>query len=80
MLNEKVDPIDIEKYIQFSEEKSFNFDLINFGNDINKYFHHSGKFVDVEISEAKIKSFLKNENERLTILSDAYIDKMNNCN
>jgi len=78
ILNEKINAIDIEKYIQFSEEKSFNFDLINFGNDINEYFYHSGKFVDVNISEAQIKLFLENENERLTTLSNAYIDKMNN--
>ena len=51
MLQEQVNPVDLEKYIQFSEKISFKFNPIAFSQDISDFFHFSGQLVDVEITE-----------------------------
>tara|TARA_Y100000741_G_scaffold254715_1_gene196222 strand:- start:3376 stop:4860 length:1485 start_codon:yes stop_codon:yes gene_type:complete len=77
MLKKKVNPYDIEKYIQFTESVSFNFSMADLGSRINEYFHYSGKFVDVNITEDKMMKFLENEKETLEIVTNEHIEKMN---
>ena len=76
MLETKVEPKDLEKYIQFSEQNSFEFNPLGFTQNISDYFHFAGKFVDVEISEEKMNKFLDNERESLDILANEYIKYM----
>jgi len=78
MLKTNVEPKHLEKYIQFSEKISFPFDPLGFSQDINDYFHFSGKLVDVEITEDKMKRFLEKEKIKLDLLSNEYIKKMSN--
>ena len=78
MLKSNVEPKHLEKYIQFSEKISFPFDPLGFSQDINDYFHFSGKLVDVEITEDKMKRFLEKEKIKLDLLSNEYIKKMSN--
>jgi hypothetical protein len=75
-LKQKVNPSDIEKYIQFTESVSFNFSMADLGNSINDYFHYSGKFVDVNITEDKMMKFLEKEKEVLEIVANEHIEKM----
>ena len=76
MLKEKVNPIDLEKYIQFSEKISFKFNPLAFSQDINDFFHFSGQLVDVEITERKMNEFFEKENEKIELLTNQYIKKM----
>ena len=62
----------------FSEKISFPFDPLGFSQDINDYFHFSGKLVDVKITEDKMKRFLEKEKIELDLLSNEYIKKMSN--
>ena len=78
MLKINVEPKHLEKYIQFSEKISFPFDPLGFSQDINDYFHFSGKLVDVKITEDKMKRFLEKEKIKLDLLSNEYIKKMSN--
>ncbi|MDC0168865.1 hypothetical protein OAI77_04450, partial [Candidatus Nitrosopelagicus sp.] len=80
MLQEQVNPIDLEKYIQFSEKISFKFNPIAFSQDISDFFHFSGQLVDVEITENKMNIFLEKEKKKIGILSDEYIKKMSLSN
>jgi hypothetical protein len=41
------------------------------------YFYYGGNYVDVEISESDMKSFLQNEKLVLENLTDQYIKKIN---
>ena len=76
MLNKKVDPKDLEKYIQFSEHISFPFNPLGFAQKISDYFHFSGKFVDTDITEKDIMKFISNEGESIKILSEQYVKNM----
>ena len=76
MLKENVNPIDLEKYIQFSEEISFRFNPLAFSQDISDFFHFSGQLVDVEITEEKMNEFFKKENDKIELLANQYIKKM----
>ena len=78
VLKTNVEPKHLEKYIQFCEKISFPFDPLGFSQDINDYFHFSGKLVDVEITEDKMKRFLEKEKIKLDLLSNEYIKKMSN--
>ena len=80
MLQEQVNPVDLEKYIQFSEKISFKFNPIAFSQDISDFFHFSGQLVDVEITENKMNIFLEKEKKKIGILSDEYIKKMSLSN
>tara|TARA_Y100001960_G_scaffold87051_1_gene93292 strand:+ start:11127 stop:11366 length:240 start_codon:yes stop_codon:yes gene_type:complete len=76
ILKQKINPSDIEKYIQFTESVSFNFSISDLGDSINDYFHYSGKFVDVNITEDKMMKFLEKEKEVLEIIANEHIEKM----
>jgi capsule polysaccharide modification protein KpsS len=78
MLKTNAEPKHLEKYIQFCEKISFPFEPLGFTQDINDYFHFSGKLIDVEITEDKMKRFLEKEKIKLDLLSNEYIKKMNN--
>ena len=73
MLKQKVNPADLEKYIQFSEKISFKFNPLAFSQDINDFFHFSGKLVDVKITKDKMNEFLEKENDKIELLADEYI-------
>ena len=76
MLKQKVNPADLEKYIQFSEKISFKFNPIAFSQDINDFFYFSGQLVDVKITENKMKTFFEKENDKIELLTNQYIKKM----
>ena len=76
MLKQKVNPADLEKYIQFSEKISFKFNPLAFSQDINDFFHFSGKLVDVKITKDKMNEFFEKENDKIELLTNQYIKKM----
>jgi len=76
MLKQKVNPADLEKYIQFSEKISFKFNPLAFTQDIDDFFYFSGQLVDVKITENKMKTFFEKENDKIELLTNQYIKKM----
>ena len=76
MLKEKVNPADLEKYIQFSEKISFKFNPLAFSQDIKDFFYFSGRLVDVEITKNKMNAFFEKENDKIELLTNQYIKKM----
>ena len=75
-LKMRVQEEDIEKYIQFSQKISFNFDPAGFAQDLSDYFYFSGKLVDIDITKKMIQSFYSNKSSKIEILASEYIKKM----
>ena len=75
-LKMRVQEEDIEKYIQFSQKISFNFDPAGFAQDLSDYFYFSGKLVDIDITEKMIQNFYSNKSSKIEILASEYIKKM----
>ena len=80
MLKTKVEAKHLEKYIQFSEKISFEFNPLGFAQNISDFFHFSGKLVDVDINEEQMMEFLNKEKTGLEILVNEYVKKIKNNN
>ena len=80
MLKTKVEAKHLEKYIQFSEKISFEFNPLGFAQNISDFFHFSGKLVDVDINEEQMMEFLNKEKTGLEILANEYVKKIKNNN
>ena len=46
-ISRQIEPKEIEKYIQFVEKKSFEYNLILHGQEMQKFLYHGGVLVDV---------------------------------
>ena len=80
MSKTKVEAKHLEKYIQFSEKISFEFNPLGFAQNISDFFHFSGKLVDVDINEEQMIEFLNKEKTGLEILVNEYVKKIKNNN
>ena len=76
-IDEKVDPVYLDKYLQFIEENSFDFDWLGFLVKQYDFFFFGGQFVDVEITESKMKQFLDDNEDMLLKITDEHLKKMN---
>ena len=77
-LRKKVNPNDVAKYLNLLEANSFDFDMIGFDLDYHNYFFHSGNLIDVEISEEKVKQFIKKHESSFDTMADEFIKKIKN--
>lgn len=68
---------DVEKYLIFFDENSFNFDIHNFEIDYQNYFYFGGNLGNTEISNSRMTSFLEKHRKILEDLADEYIKKLN---
>ena len=75
-LQKQVKHEDLDKHIQFYEKISFPYDPVGLGQSIQKFFHHGGFLVDVEITEKKMTKFLEERKDLFEKLADMYIEKM----
>ena len=76
-LKTKVDSNDLDKFVNFLQKNSIDFDWFGFQKKFNELFYHDGHLFDVEISESKIKSFIEENESILNNLADEHISKMN---
>jgi len=75
-LQTKVDPIDVDKYINLIEKNSFDFDLFRFITEYQNYFYYNGHLIDVEIPKDKMKIFLERQKPLFDKLANHYIKKI----
>jgi len=68
---------DLDRYVVAMDDNSFEFDLWNFQLKFLNEFFYGGRYVDVEISESKIRKFLDKESDILNSLAIQYIKKIN---
>jgi hypothetical protein len=58
-------------------QHSFEFDLWDFQLKFFDEFYYGGNYVDVEISESKMETFLDKEKDILESLVENYVNKIN---
>ena len=63
-LEKKVNSEDLDKYLAFLHDNSFDFVFTEFENKYNEFFYYNGHYFSVNISESKMKRFL-DENQTL---------------
>ena len=73
-LKTKVDQKNIEKYIQFIEKNSFDYDFTLHVMEMQKYVFHGSLLVDVEFSEEDINEFFDKTKSRFQQLKNAYLE------
>ena len=71
-INEKIDPKDIEKYVKFIEKKSFEYNLILHGQEMQKFLYHGGMLVDVDDLSENMDKYLENTKSRFNQLEKEY--------
>ena len=75
-LQTKVNCEDLDKYITLLHDNSFDFNPMNFENKYNEFFYYNGHYLDVFISESKMKEFLDKNNKILDNLAYEFEKKI----
>ena len=72
----KVQASDLDKFIVFLEKNSINFDLYDYETKQLNLFAYGGQYLDVPISEEKVKSFLEEDESLIKNFVDAHLEKI----
>jgi hypothetical protein len=72
----KVQASDLDKFIVFLEKNSINFDLYAYETKQLDLFAYGGQYLDVPISEEKVKSFLEEDKLLIKNFVDAHLEKI----
>jgi len=75
-LQKKLDPSDLDRYLIFLENNSFDFDLVGFFLKYQNSFYLGGNLLDNEISTSKMEIFLDNNKLELEKFALEYIKKI----
>jgi len=75
-LKQKVNAIDLERFLTILKENTFEFDMVEFASIIANKFYRDASSVDVEIDESEVKEFIKNNIELIEILSSVHAKKI----
>lgn len=67
----------LNKYIDFINDNSFQFDYTELAQDVQDYFHYSGFLADVEIPSEKMQIFLEEHKSQFEQLATEHIKKIN---
>ena len=76
-LNQKISSDDLDKFLVFLEQNSFDFDLFGYIFIEAKEFFHDSVLIDVEIKENKMKNFLEKNSNLFKIIGNELIKKIN---
>ena len=75
-LKTKVDQKNIEKYIQFIEKNSFDYNFTLHVMEMQKYVFGGSLLVDIEFSEEKMNEFFDKTKDEFDKLTRAYVKKI----
>jgi hypothetical protein len=77
-LEKKVDIVDLNKFVNYINQNSFEFNLTGMDMDYVEKFFHGGYLVDVEINEQDVKSFLEDpqNREKFELIANEHIKKI----
>jgi hypothetical protein len=75
-LNKNIIPLDLEKYLLKLEKNCFEFDWLGFASKFKDEFYYGGTLVDVTISSDKLKKFLDEYSNELSLLASEHIKKI----
>jgi hypothetical protein len=75
-LNTKVNSHDVDKYLTFFHNNSFEYDWLDFATKYLEYFYLSGNLVDVEIPINKMQTFINENYPIIERLAQEHINKI----
>tara|TARA_Y100000590_G_scaffold180877_1_gene206158 strand:+ start:4255 stop:5778 length:1524 start_codon:yes stop_codon:yes gene_type:complete len=75
-LNSKVDPHHLTQFLKMMNENVINFEFTEFFSEFNEIFLHSGGYLDSDIDENELLSFLKKKSSDLEYLAECHIKKI----
>jgi hypothetical protein len=75
-LKTKVQISDLNEYVNYIDEISFNFDLDGFVQIHSDYFYYGGSLVDVEIPSTEMESFLDLQKQKFELLASEFTKKI----
>ena len=58
------------------QANTFDFDMFGFDLDYHNYFYHGGNLIDTDISEEKVKQFIKKYESVFDMISNEFIKKI----
>jgi len=79
-LKVKIEPSDLEEYIRLIDENSFEFNIFGISSDFAYRFGLKGAIMDVELSESKVRQFLKDYSDEFKKLAIEHIKKLSSDN
>jgi len=75
-LDTKVNATDLDRYITFFEDNSFEFDQHGLHTKEHDYFFFGGHLIDVDISDSKMEFFLKENKLDFDKLTNGFLNKL----
>ena len=75
-LKKKVSPVDLDRYLNLIDSRSFDFDLLGFENIVSDFFYSGWILTDVEISQSNIQDFLKIYDRPLELLANEHLKRI----
>jgi len=76
-LNQKISSDNLDKFLNFLDKNSFDFDLFGYIFIEAKEFFHDAVLIDVEIKQNKMKIFLENNSKLINVIGNQLIKEMN---
>lgn len=78
LLSKKVDPLELNTYIDYIEENSFEFPSEKYSFEVASYFNYNvGYLKQIKITEEQLKSFMDNFKPTFEKIAIEYLKKMN---
>jgi hypothetical protein len=74
--NKEVDLQDLNKFVNFVNDNSFELDMFKLELGYAKFFYHDGNLVDVEIAIPQMEAYLEKYKEEFDLLADQHISKI----
>jgi len=75
-LKKEVNASDLDRFINLYEKNSFDFDFLDFQIKYHNHFYYKGNLVDTDIPISKMRSFLKENELTLKMVTEEHIKKI----
>ena len=76
ILQTKVNESDVNKFVNYFEKRSFEFDLFGFTTKSSNYFRYGGFLHDMRVDDNIVLSFLKDHKPQYESLMTQYLKSM----
>ena len=75
-IEQKIDSSEMEKYIQFIEKNSFEYDIYSHEQEMQQLLYHGGMLVDVNDFEDGMNMYLEKTRSRFNQLKKPFLEKI----
>ena len=75
-LNMKINTDELNNYVDYITQNSFDYDNDNFSVGSQEFFHHGGFLIDTHITEDQMKKFIEKYDDVLNKIAENYLIKI----